>query len=71
MLIGELSSETAELIETPCNAIGTLLFIYVSFVVVRFVFKKKFSDFEIILVARDIQRPKDEQKKNSNIALLP
>lgn len=57
MLIGELSSETAELIETPCNAIGTLLLIYVSFVVVRFIFKKKFSDFEIVLAARDHKKP--------------
>ena len=60
-LIGELSSETTELIETPCNAIGTLLLIYVSFVVVRFIFKKNFSDFKIVLVARDNQRPKDER----------
>ncbi len=59
----ELSSGTAELIETPGNALGTVLLIYVSFVVVRFIFKKKFSDFEIVLVARDHQIPKDEQKQ--------
>jgi len=62
-LIGELSSETTELIEVPCGALGTLLLIYVSFVVLRFIFKKKFSDFEIVLVARDNQRPKDQQKQ--------
>jgi len=62
-LIGELSGETVELIETPCNVLGMVLLIYVSFVVVRFIFKKKFSDFEIIFVARDNQRPKDEQKE--------
>lgn len=59
----ELPTETATLIETPCGAIGTLLLIYVSFVVVRFIFKKKFSDFEIVLVARDNQRPKNEQNQ--------
>jgi hypothetical protein len=62
-LIGELSSKTTELIEIPCNAIGTLLLIYVSFVVVRFIFKKDFSDFKIVLAARDNQKLKDEQKQ--------
>jgi len=62
-LIGELSSQTIELIEIPCNAIGTLLLIYVSFVLVRFIFKKKFSDFKISLVAIDNKRPNDYQKQ--------
>jgi hypothetical protein len=61
-LIGELTNETKELITTPCNAVGTLLLIYISFVVVRFIFKKKFSDFRIVLVKQD-RKPKDEQKQ--------
>ncbi len=61
--IGELSGETVELIETPGMFLGMVLLIYVSFVVVRFIFKKKFSDFEIVLVARDHQIPKDEQRQ--------
>jgi hypothetical protein len=65
-LMGELSSETIELIETPFNALGTLLLIYISFVVVRFIFKKKFSDFEIVLVARSKQKPNYEQNQQVN-----
>ena len=61
--IGELSGETVELIETLGNVLVTVLLIYVGFVVVRFIFKKKFSDFEIVLVARDHQKSKDEQNQ--------
>jgi len=56
--IAELSGETMELIETPGNVLEMVLLIYVGFVVVRFIFKKKFSDFEIVLVARDNQNQK-------------
>lgn len=62
--IGELSNETIQLIqliEQLGSFLGLALLIYISFVVVRFIFKKKFSDFEIVLIARDQQKPKDEQ----------
>lgn len=37
--------------------------ILVSIAVLQHVLKKKFSDFEIVLVARDNQRSKDQQKQ--------
>ncbi len=59
-LIGEVPKETVMLIATPGNVLGMVLLIYINFVVVRFIFKKKFSDFEIVLVARDNRNPEDE-----------
>ena len=61
-LMGEVSKETIALLEVPGSVLGMVLLIYINFVVVRFIFKKKFSDFEIVLVAREGQRPKYEEK---------
>ncbi|MHC4293108.1 MAG: hypothetical protein ACYSTX_02345, partial [Planctomycetota bacterium] len=54
-LIGEssfanLSSEG--IINAPVGLFGIALCLYIGFLVVRFIFKKKFSDFEVVLVAR-------------------
>ncbi len=59
-LIGETPGEY---METPLGIVGTGLLIYISLVVVRFALKKRYSDFEIVLVARDHQTPKAEQKQ--------
>ncbi len=65
ILFGGMSGEIAKRIEIPFNVLGTVLLIYVSFLVVRFIFKKRFSDFELVLVARDNQKPKELETPNS------
>ena len=64
VLLGNDVSEVTIVVFKGLQVVITVaVLILVSIAVLQYVLKKKFSDFEIVLVARDSQRPKDEQKQ--------